>query len=173
MLNACLQSRWGLYSMAEHARPTFYVYMPCTCRMRVHSHSCAVHVWSGSKILTAQIVCRWSWPSISWRRCRDQYQQCICAYADGEALGQMLADLSTLYKKQHVPIRQESRLGMQQYIGRAAGLLSEDASHSGVCQMWHECIIQLLCARRITVWGLLLLWTLLVLVQPTCWSGLA
>ncbi|KAL0043003.1 hypothetical protein WJX79_006544 [Trebouxia sp. C0005] len=53
--------------------------------------------------------------------------------ADAESLGQMLADLSSLYNGQGLPQRQETRLGMQQIISKAAGLLSSEAQSSGRC----------------------------------------
>ncbi|KAL0048306.1 hypothetical protein WJX82_000471 [Trebouxia sp. C0006] len=50
--------------------------------------------------------------------------------ADAESLGQMLADLSSLYNGQGLPQKQETRLGMQQIISKTAGLLSSDAEAS-------------------------------------------
>jgi len=50
--------------------------------------------------------------------------------------------LSSLYKGQGLPQRQETRLGMQQIISKAAGLLSSEAQPSGLFLslklLWHH-----------------------------------
>ena len=58
----------------------------------------------------------------------------VCLLVDGESLGQMLADLATLYRAEALSPREETRLGMQQIIAQAAGLLSPGSSITGVSQ---------------------------------------
>ena len=52
--------------------------------------------------------------------------------ADAESLGQLLSDLATLYRGQSLAPRQQTRLGMQQIIAQAAGLLPNAISNEGV-----------------------------------------
>jgi len=74
---------------------------------------------------------------------------CFCA--DAESLGQMLADLSSLYNGQGLPQKQETRLGMQQIISKTAGLLSSDAEASGLFLhlklLWHHVLYLLKCIK--------------------------